>query len=245
MMGDEMGNSGDLGMGDMSSLGSLSREMPANHILAAKISRKKAEQDVMLLKNRIDRLRQEEKKAKQKVHETKLRGQEIVTLKKRNEQANAAKSLAKQIQFDQQEREVQQQAIKKAEQRAALKATFEAMHCAKREDVRAQRKARNDNEEAVRENRDFEVTRARKGKDAIRNHQKAVHGRFEKQREAHQEFLAQDFINMITMEDSRRDEIERDIAQMEIEERKHIERLRALQEEQKSAYDQLESALAG
>ena len=42
----------------------------------------------------------------------------------------------------------------------------------------------------------------------------------------------------------RREEIEREIAALEIEERSHIERLRALQEEQKAAYDSLEAALA-
>ena len=75
-------------------------------------------------------------------------------------------------------------------------------------------------------------------------HQQLVHTRFDKQRQAHREFLAQDFINMIAMEDRRREEIERDIASLEIEERAHIERLRALQEEQKTAYDSLEAALA-
>ena len=49
---------------------------------------------------------------------------------------------------------------------------------------------------------------------------------------------------MIAMEDRRREEIEKDIAAMEIEERQHIERLRELQEEQKGAYDELEQALA-
>lgn len=72
----------------------------------------------------------------------------------------------------------------------------------------------------------------------------AVSARFEKQRQAHQEFLAQDFINMIAAEDRRREEIELEIASMEQEERKHIERLRELQEEQRAAYDALEGALA-
>ena len=88
------------------------------------------------------------------------------------------------------------------------------------------------------------MQRNREANRAIRQHQKAVHSRFEKQRQAHKEFLAQDFINMIAMEDRRREEIERDIASLEIEERAHIERLRALQEEQKTAYDSLEAALA-
>jgi hypothetical protein len=68
--------------------------------------------------------------------------------------------------------------------------------------------------------------------------------KFEKQREAHQEFLAQDFINMIALEDRRREEVEKEISDMEEIERKHIENLRRLQDEQRMAYDALETALA-
>ena len=39
-------------------------------------------------------------------------------------------------------------------------------------------------------------------------------------------------------------QVEAEIAEMEQEERRHIEQLRSLQEEQKSAYDALEAALA-
>ena len=60
-------------------------------VLDAKLARRKLQQDVELLSNRVERLRQEERKAKQKVLETKLRGQEIAALQKRNEQAAQAK----------------------------------------------------------------------------------------------------------------------------------------------------------
>ena len=63
-------------------------------VLDAKLARRKLQQDVELLSNRVERLRQEERKAKQKVLETKLRGQEIAALQKRNEQAAQAKALA-------------------------------------------------------------------------------------------------------------------------------------------------------
>ncbi len=118
------------------------------------------------------------------------------------------------------------------------------MQAARREDVRAERQVKAENASMVRALKQYEVERARKARSEIRAHQKSVSERFEKQRQAHQEFLAQDFINMIAMEDRRREEIEKDIATMEIEERQHIERLRLLQEEQKGVYDELEQALA-
>ena len=77
-------------------------------MLNAKLTRLKVQQDVELLSNRVERLRAEERKAKTKVLETKLRGQEIVALQKRNEQLAQAKALAKQMEEDQKRREMQQ-----------------------------------------------------------------------------------------------------------------------------------------
>lgn len=86
----------------------LSDQMTSNPMLNAKLTRLKVQQDVELLSNRVERLRAEERKAKQKVLETKLRGQEIIALQQRNEQIAAAKHLAKQLEEDQRGREVQQ-----------------------------------------------------------------------------------------------------------------------------------------
>ena len=83
-------------------------DLSSNPMLNAKLTRLKVQQDVELLNNRVERLRAEERKAKQKVLETKLRGQEIVALQKRNEQLAAAKELAKRMEEDQRGREMQQ-----------------------------------------------------------------------------------------------------------------------------------------
>jgi len=213
-------------------------------VLAATLARKKLQQDVELMQNRVERLRAEERKAKQKVLETKLRGQEIAALQKRNEQAAAAKMLAKTMEEDQRRREVQQQRAKRSEQRVAIKKVQSDMHEARHADVRAEKEIKAENMEMVRSLKTYDLARAQKARAEIRQHQKMVSAKFEKQRQAHQEFLAQDFINMIAMEDRRREDVEKEIAVMEEDERKHIERLRALQEEQRLAYDALEAALA-
>ena len=80
----------------------------SNPMLNAKLTRRKVQQDMELLSNRIERLRAEERKAKAKVMETKLRGQEIISLQKRNEQMHAAKLLAKQLEEEQRARDTQQ-----------------------------------------------------------------------------------------------------------------------------------------
>ena len=224
--------------------GASSLSVTSNDMLNAKINRRKVQQDKELMANRLNRLRQEEKKAKQKLLETKLRGDEILALQKRNVQAQEARSLAKRIDEEQRLMERQQQRQRTAEHRETLKGTYEMMLTARREDVKQERRIKEENAEIARQSREFEMQRNREANRAIRQHQKAVHSRFEKQRQAHKEFLAQDFINMISQEDKRREEIEHEIAGMEIDERSHIDRLRALQEEQKSAYDALEAALA-
>jgi len=217
--------------------------MTSNPMLNAKIMRRKVQQDTELLSNRIERLKAEERKAKAKVAETRLKGREILSLQKRNEQANAARALAKRMEDEQRQREAQKLQLRKAEHRAAMKMTFESMYTSKREDVQLERMIKKENAEVLRQTRLSELDRAQKGRSVIRSQQAQVRARFEQQRQAHQEYLAQDFIGMIAMEDKRREEIEKEIAVMEIEERQHIERLKALQDEQKSAYDALEQAL--
>ena len=213
-------------------------------VLNAKLARRKLQHDVELLSNRVERLREEERKAKQKVLETRLRGQEIAALQKRNEQAATAKALAKRMEEDQLNRERQESRMKRVQEKEQIKKAFVDMHEAKRLDAQAERAIKAENAQMIRSLRDFDAARAQKNRIEIQSHQTMVKARFEKQRQAHQEYLAQDFINMIAMEDKRREQVEKEIAQMELEERKHIDNLRKLQDEQKSAYDNLEQALA-
>ena len=190
-------------------LGMSQASQGSNAVLNAKLARRKLQQDVELLNNRVERLRQEERKAKQKVLETKLRGQEISALQKRNEQATTAKHLAKRMEEDQRLHEMQNQRLKRTEARKALKGVYESMHAARREDVKAERQIKAENAVMVRSLKGYELQRAQKARSEIRAHQRNVTQRFEKQREAHQEFLAQDFINMIAMEDRRREQVHR------------------------------------
>lgn len=53
-------------------------------LIAAKIARKRAEEDHKLLSNRIQLLRQEEQKAWKKIDETKKRAKDIMSQRQRN-----------------------------------------------------------------------------------------------------------------------------------------------------------------
>ena len=94
---DQPDHAGDAGLADDRLGQSTMSQGDGSTVLDAKVARRKLQQDVELLQNRVERLRQEERKAKQKVLETKIRGQEIKALQKRNEQAAQAKELAKKM----------------------------------------------------------------------------------------------------------------------------------------------------
>jgi len=57
-----------------------------SHMLNVKNARLRSEHDVNLLRNRLERLRQEERKALKKIEETRRRADQIVSLKTRNEE---------------------------------------------------------------------------------------------------------------------------------------------------------------
>ena len=64
-----------------------------SHMLNVKNARLRSEHDVSLLRNRLERLRQEERKALKKIEETRRRADQIVALKTRNEENHMRKLL--------------------------------------------------------------------------------------------------------------------------------------------------------
>ena len=56
-----------------------------SHMLNVRNARQCSEHDVVLLQNRLDRLKQEERKALKKIEETRRRAEQIIHLKVRNQ----------------------------------------------------------------------------------------------------------------------------------------------------------------
>ena len=101
-----------------------------------KNARLRSEHDVTLLRNRLERLRQEERKALKKIEETRRRADQIVSLKTRNEENHMRKLL---------EAEYSNQQMERARQR--LQGTREGQAEAIRENaemLRQQKKAEAD-----------------------------------------------------------------------------------------------------
>ena len=64
-----------------------------SHMLNVKNARLRSEHDVNLLRNRLERLRMEERKALKRLRETRRRADQIVSLKTRNEENHMRKLL--------------------------------------------------------------------------------------------------------------------------------------------------------
>ena len=93
--------------------------------MAAKIARKRAEEDMKLLNNRIGLLKQEEQKAWKKIDETKKRAMDIVTQRERNYE-NQLKKVERQKQRD--EEEQMRQAYNKAEREDQVSKIAQTKH---------------------------------------------------------------------------------------------------------------------
>eukprot|EP01035_Chromulina_nebulosa_P025704 gene25704-33566_t len=88
----------------------------SNEMLEVKINRKRAESDLQLLANRIALLRLEEQRAMNKVTETKMRAQEILEIKRRNDEVTQMK-LALSLNKDLHVRAAQEKAAEDREER--------------------------------------------------------------------------------------------------------------------------------
>ena len=80
-------------------------------LLLAKMTRKRADEDVVAMQNRINRLKMEEYRARKNIEDTQNKADDIVRLKAQNELKARAKEKAKQLHEEQLQRERQQKTL--------------------------------------------------------------------------------------------------------------------------------------
>lgn len=215
----------------------------SDHRREAKVLRKRAEQDVVLMHNRINLLRNEEHKALKKIEETKKRVNSILELRRRNEDRrkndgdqNVSKDKEMQEIREQNARQkVQHKQILMQNGRNLLNQKREARNMVidqKLEDARL-RKAESDHE----------FLRAACQHDRIRMAEIA----FSQQKRQHEEEVKKQarraFQERMLADEQTRREKEELIADMEKEEMELIQRLEKTQQRQKSVAAQLEDLL--
>ena len=90
-------------------------------LLLAKMTRKRADEDVVAMQNRINRLKMEEYRAQKNIEDTHAKADDIVRLKAQNELKARAKEKAKALQEEALRRERQQKTIERATRDANIR----------------------------------------------------------------------------------------------------------------------------
>lgn len=152
--------------------------------LKAKQQRLKAEQDLQLLQNRINRLVIEQERAGKRVAETRRRTEEILNLKQRNSAQHAAKQDASH--WMSAERDMQRSLFQEArlQRKNGVALSRHMVHRLKQDEVHRIRQLARENEEAVATRRAQEVERAMEQKRQVIQMQRAAAERKQKERDA-------------------------------------------------------------
>jgi len=216
---------------------------PEASLTAAKEARKRAELDAQLLANRIALLKQEEEKAWKKIEETRKRASEVMELRKRNQDKFHAKEDFYKAKWESIREAQTQNAMARDRAKAMRDQTRHGLLEHKHANARStkeqsqqllyQKKEREAQERQANTERS-QYLKARKD-DAKRRAEDARLAQMEKFREDYEARTAQ--------EELLRARTEALVAKMEREEMELIQRLQNTQTVQRSAYEELDSAL--
>jgi len=215
-----------------------------SHMLNVKNARLRSEHDVNLLRNRLERLRQEERKALKKIEETRRRADQIVALKTRNEENHMRKLLEAEYANQQLERARERLQGQREGMTDAIKANSDELASRKKEEADVLRDQSRRITTYCAMQQQAHVERAKKINHMIKEHSQNVQQDKMQARMEHEEMLQAEMEERMLLEERRRNAADRLIADMEEAEEVAIERLRRTQEEQKRAYEELERALS-
>jgi len=228
---------------DSPSLSEHQSRLDANPLYNVVVSRKRAEQDSILLANRIRLLRAEEEKTRKKTKETEKKTQEILELRRRSEERRVAKE-AEDARREAEERELRsRQMQEREEQNRKLSERQRSILEQKTDMSSAVRSEREANMQAVEEQRLMEAADVMAKAEKVRaTAQAAARSRARSEGAKHE--LAQGIVQerMVREDDIRRTKA-LEIERMESEEAQLISRLQQSQERHRAAYLRLENAL--
>jgi hypothetical protein len=215
-----------------------------SHMLNVKNARLRSEHDVNLLRNRLERLRMEERKALKKIEETRRRADQIISLKTRNEENHMRKLLEAEYANQQLERARQRLAGHREGMQDAIRMNAEQLAAQKKSEADVLRDQSKRISAYVAMQQSQHVDRAKRINTMIKEHSMDVQQDKMRARMEHEEMLQAEMEERMLLEERRRNAADRLIADMEEAEEVAIERLRRTQEEQKKAYEELERALS-
>jgi len=227
----------------MDMLAATTEEDIGAQALKAKNARVKAEQDLQLLQNRINRLVIEEERAAKRIAETRRRAKEIWELKRQNAANQVSQQEASEWMTAEQNLQRELLLQTRTERMRSIDASRSAVHQMRKEEVNMLRQMRRENEEAVQAQRELERQRCIARKEFVQSEQRVAQQRKTAEKEAALKKLRDE-------REHRRELIHDDAsAQMRVyadmaeEERRLVSSLEACQKDQEDAYHSLESTL--
>ena len=211
----------------------------------AKQMRKRADEDARLLSNRIALLKQEEMKAMKKIEETKRKAQEILNARNRNiEEQRKREDARKQKEFEDNLKMEENRKIR--EQKRDIKNEAKYYRFTKAfADANSVKKIKEKNNRVIEVRRLEELSGKLELKRQIKSQMRDAEAKKRKMIEEKREKARIDNERRIEEENRVRREREEEVSRMEQEELELIQRLQNTQLLQKSAYEDLENALAG
>ena len=211
----------------------------------AKQMRKRADEDARLLSNRISLLKQEEMKAMKKIEETRRKAQEIINVRNRNlEEQRKREEARKQKEFEDNIKMEENRKIR--QQKRYLKDQANQYRLNKAiVDAQSLKTIKEKNIQAIEERRMEELSEKLMLKKQLKNQMTEAEEKKRRLIEEKKEKARMDNERRIEEENRVRREREEEVARMEQEELELIQRLQNTQLLQKSAYEDLENALAG
>lgn len=222
---------------------SIFSEGSQRKLLDAKMERRRADEDLAMMKNRVKKLQLEEERAHKNLEKTRNKADDIVRLKAQNELRARAKEHARKLREEELQRKIQQRALDRATREANVRAGRQAQIRAKQQAVHEGRQEKLRLQQATIKFRRAQDEKAARMKQEIYiRERQAVHDKY-KARHLAQMRAVQSYEDRVMEEDRRRAEREQAISALEEEEAALLHRLRLAQELQCSAYDQLEVAL--
>ena len=216
-----------------------------NKLAEAKQMRKRADEDARLLSNRIALLKQEEMKAMKKIEETRRKAQEIIDARNRNLEEQRKREESRK-QKEQEESAKMEENRKIREQKRHVKDQAYQYRMNKAiVDAQSLKHTKEKNIKAIEERRIEELSEKISIKRQIKGQMRDAEEKRRRLQEEKKEKARLDNERRIDEENRQRRDREEEVARMEQEELELIQRLQNTQLLQKTAYEDLENALAG
>lgn len=201
------------------------------------------EEQITLVRNRLERLKLEEQKLLKKTEETNRRAEEILIYKKRNEERRQQEQERKIAREREVEAEITKRQVERLQREARVQQAQKEVWFKKREEVAAAKAELKVYKERTSMRQNEAVHGAAAKSAEIRSHERQAAIERAKRRESIELAAMQAYEEKLQRQEEERRKKAAAIANLELEEAELLNRLRGTQEKQRLAYSKLESAL--